>query len=146
MDDKLNSRLTDADVAEFEGALTELTGTERHIFFRLMEIYPLEEVFEIIAGMEDVSDRIEQPLTAFDPYARCMPISLRRRNQNIQMGTDGQICVKNPSACWVPELMLHRQIGGTVYIVTGSYSGSEPLDKKLIRVMMQNAEKSEESE
>ena len=31
------------------------------------------------------------------------------------------------------------EIGGTEYTVTGSYDGTEPLDKKLMRIMEQNA-------
>lgn len=87
----------------------------------------------------------EVDLNEFDPCAKCVPVP-RAQNRNVQIGADGCIFVKNPSACWVPELTLHRQIGGTVYTVTGSYSGSEMLDKKLLRVMVQNAENMEDSE
>jgi hypothetical protein len=34
---------------------------------------------------------------------------------------------------------LQREIGGTVYSVTGSYEGTETLDRKLKRIMEQNA-------
>lgn len=57
-------------------------------------------------------------------------------------GSDGSLCVKNLSAYWLPELTLRRKIGGTVYIVTGSYKGTESLDRKLRRIMEQNMEDS----
>ena len=87
----------------------------------------------------------EDNLNEFDPYTRCTRVS-RTQNRNVQIGENGCIYVKNLSACWVPELTLYRQIGGTVYTVTGSYSGNEMLDKKLLRVMVQNAENMEDSE
>ena len=46
-----------------------------------------------------------------------------------------QICVKNLSAFWLPEFTLQKEIGGTIYSVTGAYDGTEPLDKKIERVM-----------
>ena len=40
----------------------------------------------------------------------------------------------------VPEQMsFTEKIGGTEYTVTGSYEGTETLDKKLRRIMEQNA-------
>ena len=64
----------------------------------------------------------------------------------MRINKNGHIHVKNPSAHWIPELTLQREIGGTVYTVSGSYSGSNMLDKKLLRVMVQNAENMEDSE
>ena len=43
-------------------------------------------------------------------------------------------------AYWLPELTLRRKIGGTIYTVTGSYEGTEPLDRKLRRIMEKNME------
>lgn len=57
--------------------------------------------------------------------------------QNFFMGHDGHIRVKNISAYWLPEFTLHREIGGTIYAVSGSYEGTEPLDGKLRRIMEQ---------
>lgn len=145
MNHNLNPCLTEPDLAEFETALAELSSTERHVLFRLMELHPIEDVLDIIACMEDGDEANGPHFIEHDPYAKCAPVP-HPQNQNIQMNEDGCICVKNPSACWVPELTLHRQIGGTVYTVTGSYSGSGMLDKKLLRVMEQNAEIMEDSE
>ena len=38
---------------------------------------------------------------------------------------DGRVCVKNPSAFWLPEFSLQKATGGTVYSVTGAYDGTE---------------------
>ena len=64
----------------------------------------------------------------------------------MKINKNGHIHVTNPSAYWIPELTLQREIGGTVYTVSGSYSGSNMLDKKLLRVMVQSAENMEDSE
>ena len=47
--------------------------------------------------------------------------------------------VKNPSAFWLPDINIVDEHGGTEYTVTGSYEGTETLDKKLKRIMEQNA-------
>ena len=36
---------------------------------------------------------------------------------------------------WLPEFILQKEIGGTIYSVTGAYDGTEALDKKMERVM-----------
>lgn len=53
---------------------------------------------------------------------------------------DGHLCVRNFSAFWLPDLTLQRKIGGTLYIVDGSYEGTETLDRKLRRIMARNME------
>ena len=58
----------------------------------------------------------------------------------------GNVVVPNLSAWWLPEFTLRKKIGGTLYTVTGSYEGTETLDKKLERIMAYNSrEDSEES-
>lgn len=47
--------------------------------------------------------------------------------------------VKNPSAFWLPDVKIVEVIGGTEYTVTGSYDGEERLNRKLKRIMEQNA-------
>lgn len=55
--------------------------------------------------------------------------------------------MKNLSAFWLPEFTLQKEIGGTVYTVTGSYDGSEPLNRKMERIMAEKfTEKMEDSE
>ncbi len=58
-----------------------------------------------------------------------------RQNKLFQI--DGQNRVKNLSAWWLPELTICREIGGTVYCVSGTYEGMETLDKKLGRILEQ---------
>jgi len=60
--------------------------------------------------------------------------------QKFYYNAEGHLCVRNLSAYWLPELTLQRKIGGTVYTVTGSYEGTEPLDRKLRRIMEKNME------
>ena len=43
--------------------------------------------------------------------------------------------MKNPSAFWLPEFTLQREIGGTIYTITGSYDGTESLDRKMERIL-----------
>ena len=52
---------------------------------------------------------------------------------------NGNIVVKNSSAFWLPDVKIVEVIGGTEYTVTGSYDGEERLNRKLKRIMEQNA-------
>ncbi|HXK77408.1 MAG TPA: hypothetical protein PKY19_02870 [Oscillospiraceae bacterium] len=88
----------------------------------------------------------EYRFTNPDPYAEPESLQEERRNRNFWFGEDGHIHVKNLSAFWLPELTMQREIGGTVYSVTGSYEGTETLDKKLERILEQNAENGEDIE
>ena len=58
-------------------------------------------------------------------------------NHKYFTGKDGHIHVKNSSAFWIPDFKLKKEIGGTVYSVTGSYDGTETIDKKLSRIFSQ---------
>ncbi len=82
--------------------------------------------------------------TSPDPYAKCA--SLPDARHKIRFDEEGHIIVKNPSACWLPDMTIQREIDGTIYSVTGSYDGSETLDEKLTRMMEQDAKNLEESE
>lgn len=81
-----------------------------------------------------------------DPYAKCAPLPEGHTPHRIRFDEEGHIIVKNPSACWFPDLTVQREIDGTIYSVTGSYDGSETLDEKLKRIMEQDAKNSEERE
>ncbi len=50
----------------------------------------------------------------------------------------GEWRAKNFSAYWLPSLTLCREIGDTVYCVSGTYEGMETLDKKLGRILTQS--------
>lgn len=67
--------------------------------------------------------------------------------RNFWIGEDGHIRVKNLSAFWLPEFTLQKEIGGTVYTVTGSYNGTEPLNRKMERIIAEKfTEKMEDTE
>ena len=74
-----------------------------------------------------------------DPYAKVEPRPDDAPKRDIKFDENGNIVVKNPSAFWLPEVTTVDEIGGTEYTVTGSYEGTETLDKKLKRIMEQNA-------
>ena len=70
-----------------------------------------------------------------------------KENNNIRFDDNDNIIVKNISAYWIPELTIHKKIGGTHYTVLGTYEGDEPIVGKLERIMSKNiSEKMEESE
>lgn len=69
-----------------------------------------------------------------DPYLKPAPLPPDHPKHNFWFDEGGHICVKNPSAFWLPEFTLQKEIGGTVYTVTGSYDGVETLDRKMERM------------
>ena len=70
-----------------------------------------------------------------DPYLKPTPLPPDHPRHNFWFDEDGHIRVKNPSAFWLPEFTLQKEIGGTIYSVTGTYDGTETLDKKMERIM-----------
>ncbi len=84
--------------------------------------------------------------TSPDPYAECAPLPEDHTPHRIRFDEEGHIIVKNPSACWFPDMTIQREIDGTIYSVSGSYDGTETLDEKLKRILEQDAKNSEESE
>ena len=74
-----------------------------------------------------------------DPYAKVEPRPDDAPKREFSFDEKGNIVVKNPSAFWLPKVEIVDEIGGTEYTVTGSYDGEETLDKKLKRIMEQNA-------
>lgn len=70
-----------------------------------------------------------------DPYLKPAPLPPDHPKHNFWFGEDGCIHVKNLSAFWLPEFTLQKEIGGTIYSVTGSYDGTETPDKKMERIM-----------
>ena len=81
----------------------------------------------------------EYYFSAPDPYAKLEPRPEDAPKHDVSFDENGNIVVKNLSAFWLPEVKIVDEIGGTEYTVTGSYEGTEPLDKKLMRIMEQNA-------
>lgn len=82
-----------------------------------------------------------------DPYLKPQLLSPDRPRHNCCFNEDGHLCVKNLSAFWLPEFTLQKEIGGTIYSITGTYDGTEMLDKKMERIMAEKfTEKLEDSE
>ena len=67
-------------------------------------------------------------------------MNTENRNSTVYRDIDGRLHVKNISAYWIPDFKLKREIGGTVYSITGSYDGIETLDKTLTRIFARNCE------
>ena len=108
-----------------------------------------EEIMEAIAddnGETEEEVPAEYYFTNPDPYAKVSPLPYEQRRHEFHFDADGHIRVKNPSAFWLPELTLQKEINGTIYTVTGSYVGTETLDRKLIRIFENNLENREDSE
>ena len=103
-----------------------------------------EELKEILAD-DDFDDSEEYgEIHSFvfsnpDPYAKVEPRPDDAPKRDFTFDEKGNIVVKNPSAFWLPKVEIVDEIGGTEYTVTGSYDGEETLDKKLKRIMEQNA-------
>ena len=56
------------------------------------------------------------------------------KDNMIRFDKFGNLCTKNISAYWIPELTATEEIGGTVYTVTGSYEGEQSFLRKLERI------------
>ena len=103
-----------------------------------------EELKEILAD-DDFDDSEEYgEIHSFvfsnpDPYAKVEPRPDDAPKREFTFDEKGNIVVKNPSAFWLPKVEIVDEIGGTEYTVTGSYGGEETLDRKLKRIMEQNA-------
>ena len=114
---------------EKDNEIIELTGEE------------LDEIFtddDFDNGEEDGEIRsfhFSNP----DPYAKVKPRPDDAPKREFSFDEKGNIVVKNPSAFWLPDVKIVEEHGGTEYTVTGSYEGTETLDRKLRRIMEQNA-------
>ncbi len=103
-----------------------------------------DELIEILAD-DDFTDDVEyEEVRSFyfansDPYAKVEPRPDDAPKRDFSFDEKGNIVVKNPSAFWLPQVTIVDEVGGTEYTVTGSYDGTESLDKKLKRIMEQNA-------
>ena len=88
---------------------------------------------------EEAAPIPEYHFTNPDPYFKIKPRPDDAPKRDVSFDDKGNIVVKNPSAFWLPDVKIVDEIGGTEYTVTGSYEGRETLDKKLHRIMEQNA-------
>ena len=102
-----------------------------------------EEIDEIIFQEQIASGEYDEEIPEYyfsnpDPYAKGEPRPDDAPKREITFDEKGNIVVKNLSAFWLPDVKIVENIGGTEYTVTGSYEGTETLDKKLKRIMEQN--------
>lgn len=143
--ENLLSILTPDDLAELKTLLEELPPLERQFLIGLMENLTPEEVWNFLNTMDaDVEDVPCYHFADPAPYYEGEPAAPGKRE--IKFDSMGRICVRNTSACWLPELTLQREIGGAVYSVSGSYVGAGALDEKILRILSHNLENMEESE
>ena len=103
-----------------------------------------DELKEILADDDFTDDGEYEEVRSFyfansDPYAKVEPRPDDAPKRDFTFDEKGNIIVKNPSAFWLPQVTIVDEVGGTEYTVTGSYDGTESLDKKLKRIMEQNA-------
>ena len=103
-----------------------------------------DELKEILADDDFTDDGEYEEVRSFyfansDPYAKVEPRPDDAPKREFTFDEKDSIVVKNPSALWLPKVEIVDEIGGTEYTVIGSYDGTESLDKKLKRIMEQNA-------
>ena len=104
------------------------------------ELKEIMEDEDFDAGTDDDAAPIpEYHFTNPDPYFKVKPRPDDAPKRDISFDDKGNIVVKNPSAFWLPEITITEEIGGTEFTITGSYEGTETLDKKLKRIMRHQA-------
>ena len=129
-----------------EGMKEELENTHADDLEETEEVivFTKEEFEALMAeeGIDEDEELDEVPVFAFanaDPYAKMEPRPEDAPKRDVSFDENGNIAVKNPSAFWLPEIKIVDVVGGTEYTVTGSYEGTETLNKKLKRIMEHNA-------
>ena len=109
--------------------------------------YTREELLEMMREAGCSYDPEPSPpvfyFTNPDPYAQKPKLRDGHFCHDLRFDDEGHIVVKNLSAYWLPDILIEREIAGSVYTVTGSYEGTETLDNKLLRIMIRNMEDSE---
>ena len=103
-----------------------------------------DEIDEIVFEEQLASGEYDEEVPEYyfsnpDPYAKVAPRPVDASKREFAFDEKGNIVVKNLSAFWLPNVKIVDEHGGTEYTVTGSYEGTETLDKKLHRIMEQNA-------
>ncbi len=104
-----------------------------------------EEYIELPREFEDDEDNgdgiiPELYFCNLNPFLKCSSLPDDHPRRNYRIDEDGHIIVRNPSAYWIPELTITKEIDSTIYTVTGNYEGTEALDRKLARIMLHNLE------
>ena len=101
-----------------------------------------DEYEEMLMSYEEDDESIipELYFCNSDPYLKPESLPDDHYRPEIHFDDEGRIVVKNLDAYWLPEMKLVEEIDGTIYTVTGSYEGTEMLDQKLSRIMLNNLE------
>ena len=127
--------------------IENLSTPAKAVLAEMMDIYPIEEALAMFFAVDDDIDDTFADTFCYsnpDPYFKIQPLSDERPRHNIRFDEDGHIHVKNPSAWWIPDLSIEREIGGTVYTVTGSFDGEECMLRKLERISAKKFTNTEE--
>lgn len=126
--------------------IKSLPAPAKAVLAEMMDKYPIEEALAKFFDVDDIDDTFTGSFCYSnpDPYFKIEPLSDDRPSHNIRFDEDGHIHVKNPSAWWIPDLAIEREIGGTVYAVTGSFDGEECMLRKLERISAKKFTNTEE--
>ena len=117
------------DVDDVIRQLEEKYALDPQLLDELLSVFDADdlELLEEISRWED-SDH-DEPTEYFfsnpDPYFKPEPLPPDRPRHNFWFDETGHIRVKNPSAFWLPEFTLQREIGGTIYTITGAMTGQK---------------------
>lgn len=129
----------------------ETTNTEEEMLElpeNFEELYELLEWSELDEDLDsNTSEDTLPPEYRFkepDSYFKLAPVSADRKRHDVWFDEDGHLHAKNPSAWWIPELTIEREVGGTVYTVTGSFNGDEGMLRKLERISTKKFTNTEE--
>ena len=125
------------DVDDVIRQLEEKYALDPQLLDDLLSVFDADdlELWEEISQWEN-SDHDEPRVYVFsNPYFKLEPLSPDRPKHNFWFDETGHMRVKNPSAFWLPEFTLQREIGGTIYTITGSYDGTDTLDRKMERIL-----------
>lgn len=139
------------DIDDVIKQLEEKYALDPQLFDDLLSVFDADDldIWEEISQWED-SDHNEPTEYFFsnpDPYFKPEPLPSDRPKHDFWFDEVGHIRMKNPSAFWLPEFTLQREIGGTIYTITGSYDGTETLDRKMERILAEKfTEKTEDDE
>ena len=90
-----------------------------------------EDWEEWLRQIEQVSDVDYSLLSEQDPYTKCVRSPEIQKSAAAEMDANGNIHAGNISTYWIPQITLQREIGGTVYTVTGYYEGKIDFLRKL---------------
>lgn len=104
------------------------------------ELKEIMENEDFDAGADDEATSIpEYHFTNPNPYFKVRPRPDAASKRDVSFDEKGNIEVKNTSAFWLPEITITEEIGGAEFTITGSYEGTETLDKKLKCIMQHQA-------